>query len=186
MAHSHDSLATLARHLRDTCATLEQHLNDTCATLEQQRYAYMAPNYMKYNKTRETKGNKLVPRVGVSLPPTQHDTTQHNIKTPIVPAKRKKARQEIVLTWCADSFDRLWESYPNGSGKHGAIVAWEKLRPDDALINQIQAALKWQRESASWLKNGGEFVPMFSKYLNERRWEDKLKPTSPKRERLPL
>lgn len=170
-----------------TLTTVEQQLNDTCTTLAQQRYAYIAPNYLKYNRTREPKGIKPVPDMGASLHPTQHNTTRHNIKTPdTVSPKPKKARKEIALTWRTDIFGQLWDEYPNGNGKRKAAMAWENLKPDDALINQIQTALPFQRESAPWLKNGGEFVPMFSTYLNERRWEDKLKPSSTKRERLPL
>ena len=53
-----------------------------------------------------------------------------------------------------------------------AQKAFSKLCPNEQLLAEILAALDWQKQSPDWLKNGGQFVPYASSYLNGRRWED--------------
>lgn len=72
----------------------------------------------------------------------------------------------------AVAFDVLWTIYPNKSGKKAAQRAWAKANPTDAVIRSISDALVWQVRQPSWVKNGGQFVPMLATYLNGRRWED--------------
>ena len=56
--------------------------------------------------------------------------------------------------------------------KAKAQKAFSKLCPNEQLLAEILAALDWQKQSPDWLKNGGQFVPYASSYLNGRRWED--------------
>jgi len=78
-------------------------------------------------------------------------------------------------------FSRFWFLYPRREGKAEAWKAWKKLRPSGSLINQIISAVKWQRETQQWKKDGGQFVPYPATYLNRRRWEDE-EPVQPKKE----
>ena len=78
-------------------------------------------------------------------------------------------------------FDTLWKIYPNGGKKQMAIEAWEKLKPDDEVEEQIRVALRWQRKSDSWKEENGKYVPMLSTYLNQQRWTDKeIQPSTPR------
>lgn len=66
-------------------------------------------------------------------------------------------------------FERFWSLYPKKKSKGAAWKAWRKLRPPiDAVLN----ALSWQRISAEWRKDGGEFIPHPASYLNATGWED--------------
>jgi hypothetical protein len=69
-------------------------------------------------------------------------------------------------------FDRFWAAYPRKTGKDAARKAWNKLKPSEALLEQMLAALAWQVQQPDWLKDGGQFVPHPSTWLNQGRWQD--------------
>ncbi|MCI9348570.1 MAG: hypothetical protein HFF83_04990 [Oscillibacter sp.] len=69
-------------------------------------------------------------------------------------------------------FDQFWSAYPKKKGKEQARKAWKKLAPDKDLCRQMAAALKWQKQSQEWRKDGGQFIPYPASWLNGRRWED--------------
>lgn len=74
-------------------------------------------------------------------------------------------------------FNEFWSAYPRKQGKKNAERAFIKLTPDESLLGEILAALDWQKQSASWTKENGQFIPLPATYLNGRRWEDE-KPTA--------
>jgi hypothetical protein len=73
-------------------------------------------------------------------------------------------------------FSVFWDEYPNKKGKALAEASWTKLNPDDPLFDLILSRLQTAKRSRDWLKDGGEFIPMPSTWLNQRRWEDELQP----------
>ena len=76
--------------------------------------------------------------------------------------------------WKPERFADFWAAYPCGRSKQAAIKAWDKLRPDDALLVVMARALKRQMASEEWQRNIG--IPYASTWLNNRRWEDEDKP----------
>lgn len=69
-------------------------------------------------------------------------------------------------------FDGFWNCYPKKVGKATAQKAWEKLAPDEALFEVIVQAVELQKRSPQWCKDGGQFIPNPSTWLNQKRWED--------------
>ena len=65
-------------------------------------------------------------------------------------------------------FDDFWKNYPRKVGRQEAVKAWKKIKPDANLLNQILAALEWQRKT--W--RDPEYIPYPASWLNGRRWED--------------
>lgn len=77
-------------------------------------------------------------------------------------------------------FNRFWAAYPRKKGRQDALKAWEKLAPDMELCRVMSAALKWQKQSEQWLKDGGRYIPYPGKWLRQRLWEDEPdKPDDP-------
>lgn len=66
-------------------------------------------------------------------------------------------------------FDVCWAAYPRKTGKGAALKAWQRQKPDRAVV---LAALDWQRTQPQWVKDGGQYVPHMATWLNQRRWED--------------
>lgn len=78
----------------------------------------------------------------------------------------------------ADLFPKFWALYPRKQDKAKALKAWTKLKVTDELFNLIAKGLAAQVVSGDWLKDGGKYVPMPTTWLNGKRWEDEVKPSS--------
>lgn len=85
------------------------------------------------------------------------------------PTTNKKPSTEIVVGSDEFYFDVFWQTYPKKTGKDAAIKSWNKLKPN---LDDVLNALKWQKQSEQWQKNGGQFIPNPATYLNQGRWKD--------------
>lgn len=72
----------------------------------------------------------------------------------------------------AGLFEEFWAAYPRKVGKDAALKAFEKRMPDRALLDRMLAAIAAQRASPDWQKEGGQFIPHPTTWLNQGRWED--------------
>lgn len=87
--------------------------------------------------------------------------------------QRGKREPKETADWKPERFEAFWAYYRTrvrSEDRQAAIRAWDKLRPDDALIARIGRALETQVASKSWQAGYGK--PYASTYLNRRRWED--------------
>ena len=74
----------------------------------------------------------------------------------------------------AEEFAAFWSAYPRHTDKQAALRAFEKLKPDETMMQTMLAAIERQKQSAQWTKDGGQFIPHPATWLNGRRWEDEL------------
>lgn len=88
-------------------------------------------------------------------------------KPPIPPDKRG-----AVVHGFPPGFESFWSAYPRKTAKPQAAKAFARVKPDERLLGLILAAIAVQRKSPQWTKDGGEFIPHPSTWLNGRRWED--------------
>jgi hypothetical protein len=72
----------------------------------------------------------------------------------------------------SDGFDAFWAVYPKHVGKKAALKTWVRLNPSSDLQERICAAVRVQREWPQWTKDGGQFIPNPTTWLNQGRWED--------------
>ena len=114
-------------------------------------------------------------------PSTEFPTQSKNVETKdyIIPpysppkgdgAEPRKRRSKTTPTWKPERFEGFWAYYPRGENRMGAVRAWDKLKPDDALIDTIGRALQVLKASPAWRDGVG--IPYASTFLNGRRWED--------------
>ena len=68
-------------------------------------------------------------------------------------------------------FDTFWREYPNKKNKGTARKAFEKAMKKTT-FDTIMNAVRVQKQSRQWLKNGGEFIPYPSSWLNAEGWEN--------------
>lgn len=100
-------------------------------------------------------------------------------KNPPLPPKggsASKRAPKAVPEHKPERFEGFWAFYPRGENRKAAAKAWDRLKPDDALIDQMAAALKQQKRSEQWLRGIG--IPYASSWINGRRWEDDLEKAS--------
>lgn len=72
----------------------------------------------------------------------------------------------------APGFDEFWKAYPKKVAKTAAQKAWDKLKPDQSLQETILQAVNAAKNSRSWTKDNGQYIPHPATWLNGRRWED--------------
>ena len=82
----------------------------------------------------------------------------------------RKRRSKTTPVWKPERFEGFWAYYPRGENRMGAVRAWDKLKPDDTLIETIGRALQVLKASPAWRDGVG--IPYASTFLNGRRWED--------------
>lgn len=68
-------------------------------------------------------------------------------------------------------FDRFYQPYPRKTNKQAAVKAFNKLNPDDALLEVMLAALEQQKLSDQWQR---KIIPHPATWLNGRRWTDEM------------
>lgn len=88
---------------------------------------------------------------------------------PIVPQKgdgKKTRKSKSVPTWKPERFEAFWSFYPRHEDRVSAVREWDRLRPEDGLIDAIARALKWQVRAEDWP------VPYACRYLRNQRWLD--------------
>jgi hypothetical protein len=75
-------------------------------------------------------------------------------------------------------FSKFWALYPLKVGKANALKSWMKLKLTDELFAEIAGGLAKQVVCADWTKDGGQYVPHPTTWLNGKRWEDEVKVAS--------
>jgi len=76
------------------------------------------------------------------------------------------------MTYDDPGFQAFWSAYPNKKAKPAALKAFTKLKPDTALLDEMLKAIATQKQWAQWQKDNGQYIPMPTTWLNQRRWED--------------
>lgn len=73
-------------------------------------------------------------------------------------------------------FEAFWAEYPKKRSKQVALKAWTRLAPNKELYNKIMAALRAQKQSAEWRRDGGQYIPYPATWINGGCWEDETAP----------
>ena len=68
-----------------------------------------------------------------------------------------------------DGFLQFWAVYPRRVGRLAAIRAWNKARPDSALLAEILRAVGSQQRTDQWRRG---YIPNPATWINQGRWED--------------
>lgn len=75
-------------------------------------------------------------------------------------------------------FDLFWTAYPRRVAKDKARTAFSKIPRSE--IPALMAALERHKKSDQWTRDGGQFIPHPTTWLNQKRWQDEIEPTKPK------
>jgi predicted transcriptional regulator len=97
----------------------------------------------------------------------------NNIQTTTTKQRNKETIKQYKVT-TDDLFVEFWNLYPKKTGKGAAKKSWEKIKSKGTVIEEIKNALSWQKESTQWNREGGQFIPNPSTYLNQERWQDEM------------
>lgn len=82
---------------------------------------------------------------------------------------------DVKGSFLEESFKSFWNAYPRRIGKGAAFRAWKRIKPDEGTVSTILNALKCQKGLEQWQKEGGQFIPHPTTWLNQERWNDEFK-----------
>lgn len=71
-------------------------------------------------------------------------------------------------------FEQFWTAYPRKVGKPKAKQAFEKAVKDEETFEAVMDGLRRYKNTEQWNRDGIEFVPHPTTWLNQRRWEDEI------------
>ena len=76
-------------------------------------------------------------------------------------------------------FDRFWSAYPRKEAKPRAKAEFDRLDPDDGLLDRMISAVERWKRSAQWREDGGKYIPHPATWIHQKRWEDEPPKDSP-------
>ena len=110
----------------------------------------------------------------VSIPyPYPTDTTVSVSVTDSIDSIDNTTNTNVTNTTSNSAFDVFWNLYPKKIGKGAALKKWQTIKPEKALIAKIMNAVREQMTTAQWTKEGGQYIPNPTTWLNQGRWDDK-------------
>jgi uncharacterized protein YdaU (DUF1376 family) len=134
-----------------------------------------ANNNKKINKERGLKGaearwaNKNAPSNALSIVQEYSEVCSANSTSP---SPSPSHINNTPLPPKGELFDLFWKAYPKKVGKDAAYKAFAKRKPDEQLVKTMIASVRKQADTEQWKKDGGQFIPHASTWLNEGRWQD--------------
>jgi hypothetical protein len=90
----------------------------------------------------------------------------------VAPAAPPRGAKPVGSSEVGERFAQFWAAYPKKNAKPVAMRVFASARITDDTLAVILADLATRRVSHDWTKDGGQYIPMASTYLNQRRWED--------------
>lgn len=101
----------------------------------------------------------------------------HSGKTPNepdeLPNNPAQIRLDKIRKELKELFNSFWSAYPRKQKKQPSEAAWLKHVKTVDLANQIIEHVNTrQKTDPQWLKDGGQFIPLASTFLNQSLWED--------------
>jgi hypothetical protein len=138
-------------------------------------------DYLQYNPSREkvlaerAAGNARVQKYrnggcnGDSNDVTNGDCTTPPVPVPVTPNKTPSSNSASTHD---ASFDAFWSVYPRRVGKKAARSKWDvAIKTTDPQVI-IDAAKAYQFDT----REGGQFIPHPTTWLNQGRWDDEFTP----------
>jgi phage replication O-like protein O len=102
----------------------------------------------------------------VTPPVTESVTTKDN------PSKDNYQKTKTFPHSLRERFDIFWSAYPRKTEKQDALKAFEKLKPDDGLMQTILDAIALAKRSEQWKVK--RFIKHGATWLNKACWQDEL------------
>ena len=77
-----------------------------------------------------------------------------------------------VVTFEEQAFNEFWSLYPKKVNKKGAFNSFKKISNLRSELPLILDAVERFKQSKSWLKDNGQYIPYPQTFINQERWKD--------------
>lgn len=127
------------------------------------KHRAMVTRAIVQEQTKERVRRYRMKRSGnASVTPSDEHSLSHSEKIKIVDRAARST----------EAFTAFWSAYPKKTGKGAAEKAFARLGVSPTVLDAMLTALQWQINQPAWTKDGGQYIPHASTWLNQRRWED--------------
>lgn len=99
--------------------------------------------------------------------------------------EKRLGHEKSVTDAGEQRFEKFWEAYPKKVAKKAVLQKWKNLKVNDALFESIMKGLESWKQSQQWMKNGGQYIPNPTTFLNQERWNDEVTSFGDPRNRIP-
>ena len=137
------------------------------------------PEFVEHNgkggkrRAEDQKRKRNFRKASATCPQLVHDATEKQGKENGL-EKRREEYIKTPLTPQGEAFEKFYSAYPKKRNKGQAEKAFKKIKPSPELLEKILKAIEQAKTSHGWLKEGGEFIPYPSTWLNAKGWEDEF------------
>ncbi len=112
------------------------------------------------------------------IPPPTPELLQ-SLVSPTPPQVKVKAKVEAEVIHAqkqttAQNFEIFWKVYPKRKSKGKAEKAFEKVNPDEQLLQIMLSAIEQAKKSDDWQKASGQYIPYPATWLSAKGWEDEI------------
>ena len=153
------------------CASLKAERNRTVGKLGGRPPKKATQEEPTNNPDGFQNATQTEPTNNPSQTPDSRLQTPEEIQIPPLPPRKRGERSASIHEF-PPGFAEFWSAYPRKTAKTQAAKAFARLAPDGALLAVLLRAVAAQRTWEQWTRDGGQFVPHASTWLNGRRWED--------------
>lgn len=121
------------------------------------------------NKSKESRQGTTVGTGGGTTVASrvQQSRDKQSIAKQYIPPSPSKGTDEAE-----QRFSIFGSAYPKKTGKGAAEKAFSKIHPSEELLQKMLKAIEIQKQSDQWRRENGQFIPLPSTWLNQKRWED--------------
>lgn len=157
--------------------------SDSKHTLMRSRDALITAGFLEYQKGRKGSPGKYKLGKGCFLcavSSTEKSTENGNLfdtENSTTNSTHIKTKTKNIYTPYSppkdDAFDTFWSAYPRKVGKEKARTSFRAAIKKTTLEIML-SAIEMQNRSDQWRRDGGQYIPHPSTWLNQGRWEDEV------------
>lgn len=151
------------------------------AIFDDEQFTVTLPNFNEYNtcggdRSATAKTAAQRQKEYRERKKSQNSDVTSDVTCDVTSNRREEKRREELKPSSPDKpddgFAEFWKAYPRKVGKGAALKAWGKIKAKSINLQVVLNAIAWQRNTDQWTKDGGQFIPHPSTWLNEQRWLD--------------
>lgn len=121
------------------------------------------------------KGDKCPPDIEKEQEQDIEQDIELEIEQETIPAKAEGGVK--VLTYEEQAFNEFWSIYPKKVNKKGCFKSFKSIKHLKEELPLILDAVERFKQSKSWLKDNGQYIPYPQTFLNQERWKDQQEAT---------
>lgn len=85
-----------------------------------------------------------------------------------------KNNDTSILTYEEQAFNTFWLAYPKKVNKKGCFKSFKNIKNLKEEMPLILDAVECFKRSKEWLKDGGQYIPYPTTFINQERWKDEI------------